>query len=294
VDVVHSEEHTTNEEETVMEIRYLPDQNSYQRMTPGELRETFVFENLFTPGSITTVYCDADRAIVGGAVPTDGPLKLVATKKEMAAEYFTERREVGIVNLGHDGIIRADGKNYRLRPKDMLYIGRGVKDVEFLSDRPAEPAGFFLVSFPAHTSYPVTLVREGDADKTHIGTPEDANTRTINKYIHTGGAKSCQLVMGLTDLKVGSVWNTMPPHTHMRRMEVYLYFDLDDDSAVIHLMGKPESTRSLVMRNRQAVVSPGWSIHCGSGTKKYSFVWAMGGENQDFADMDAVPIANLQ
>jgi 4-deoxy-L-threo-5-hexosulose-uronate ketol-isomerase len=277
-----------------MEVRYLPSEEAYQRMTTKELREMFVFEKLFAEANISTVYCDADRAIVGGVVPTNTPLKLLATRKEMSAAYFAERRELGIVNIGGEGIIRIDGTQYSLSPKDMLYVGRGAKDIEFSSVRAADASVFFFVSFPAHTSYPVALIRATEAEKSHIGAPSDANKRTISKYIHMGGARSCQLVMGLTDLEVGSVWNTMPPHTHMRRMEIYLYFGLGDDAAVMHLMGKPDETRSIVMRNHHAVISPSWSIHCGAGTKSYSFIWAMGGENQEFADMDAVPIATLQ
>jgi 4-deoxy-L-threo-5-hexosulose-uronate ketol-isomerase len=277
-----------------MEVRCLPNSESYQRMTTDELRNTFVFEHLFTPGGVNMVYCDADRAIVGGVVPTDVPLKLQATKKEMAAEYFTERREIGVVNIGGEGTIRTDGQENALAFKDMVYIGRGVKSVEFSSVHAARPAAFFLVSFPAHAAYPVAVARFKEAERTSLGSPEGANKRTINKYIHPGGVKSCQLVMGLTDLEVGSVWNTMPPHTHMRRMEIYLYFGLDPESIVLHFMGRPDETRSLVLRNQQAVVSPSWSIHCGSATRNYSFIWAMGGENQEFADMDAVSMKDLR
>ena len=277
-----------------MEVRYLPNSESYKRMTTEELRAAFVFDSLFVSGAVNMVYCDADRAIVGGAVPTDSPLKLLGTKKEMAAEFFTERREIGIVNIGGEGVIRADGQAYTLASKDMLYIGRGTRDIEFSSVRSAQPAAFFLVSFPAHATYPVAVAKAAGAEGARLGSPEGANKRTINKYIHAGGVKSCQLVMGLTDLEVGSVWNTMPPHTHMRRMEVYLYFGLDPESVVVHLMGKPGETRNLVLRNQQAVVSPGWSIHCGAATKNYSFIWAMGGENQEFSDMDAVSMGDLR
>lgn len=277
-----------------MEVRYLPSSNSYNRMTTDELRKAFVLENLFVSGAINTVYCDTDRAIVGGAVPTNSPLKLLATKKEMAADFFAERREVGVVNIGGGGIVRTDGQERPVACKDMLYIGRGVKSIEFSSVQPSQPAVFFIVSYPAHTAYPVAVATAADAEKAQLGTSEGANKRTINRYIHTGGVKSCQLVMGLTDLDVGSVWNTMPPHTHMRRMEIYLYFGLGPDSVVVHLMGKPDETRSLVIRNQQAVVSPSWSIHCGAATQNYSFIWAMGGENQEFSDMDAVGMKDLR
>lgn len=263
-------------------------------MTTDELRKAFVFEHLFAPGEISMVYCDADRAIVGGAVPAGTPLKLQATKKEMAAEYFTERREVGVVNVGGAGRVKTDGAPHALAFKDMLYIGKGVRDIEFLSDDPGTPAAFFLMSFPAHASYPVALVKQAQADRTPLGTPEAANKRTIFKYIHTGGARSCQLVMGLTEMESGSIWNTMPPHTHMRRMEVYLYFGMEPDEIVVHLMGTPGESRNLILRNQQAVVSPSWSIHCGAGTKRYTFIWAMGGENQEFSDMDQVAMQELR
>ncbi len=279
--------------EKTMDVRQLPDSESYQRKTTEELRGAFVLDKLFLPGSVTMVYCDADRAIVGGAVPGEAPLELPATKKEMAADFFTERRELGIVNVGDEGTVRADGKEYRLAYKDMLYIGRGVKHIEFSSLRARQPGAFYFVSFPAHTAYPPALARSGDAEKACLGSPEGANVRTINKYIHANGVKSCQLVMGLTDLESGSVWNTMPPHTHMRRTEIYLYFGLDPESLVVHMMGKPQETRSLILRNREAVISPAWSIHCGAATRQYSFVWAMGGENQEFSDMDAVGMNDL-
>lgn len=277
-----------------MEVRYLPNSDAYNRLTTDELRRAFVFEHLFLSGVLSTVYCDTDRAIVGGAVPTDSPLQLLATKKEMAADFFAERREAGVVNIGGEGIVRADGTDHSLAYKDMLYIGRGVKNIEFRSVRSAQPAVFFLVSYPAHSSYPTTVIRAANTEKAQLGSVEGANKRTINRYIHTGGAKSCQLVMGLTDLDVGSVWNTMPPHTHMRRMEIYLYFGLSPEAVVVHLMGKPDETRSVVLRNQQAVVSPSWSIHCGAATQNYSFIWAMGGENQEFSDMDAVGMKDLR
>jgi 4-deoxy-L-threo-5-hexosulose-uronate ketol-isomerase len=276
-----------------METRYLPNHQAYQRLTTQELRKSFVLEHLFAQGSVNMVYCDADRAIAGGVVPTSTPLKLAATKKEMAAEYFTERRELGIVNIGSPGKIRVDGSDFAMAKKDMLYVGRGVKNVEFSSTQAEQPAAFFFVSFPAHTAYPVVHVSPGQAEKSPLGSPEAANKRTINKYIHAANVKTCQLAMGLTELESGSVWNTMPPHSHQRRIEIYLYFDLDPNSVVFHLMGTPEETRSLVMRNQQGVVSPSWSIHSGVGTRKYSFIWAMGGENQEFTDMDAVEMQDL-
>ncbi len=276
-----------------MEVRYLPNQETYGRMTTEELRRSFVLDQLFSPGSIAAVYTDTDRAIIGGAVPAGAPLSLVATKRQLAAEYFTERREVGIVNIGGDGVVRTDSTGHQLRLKDMLYVGRGVKSIEFVSRDAKNPAAFFFVSFPAHSAYPTVLVPAESSEKVVLGSPEHANKRTIAKYIHGRGAQSCQLVMGLTDLEPGSVWNTMPPHTHMRRSEVYLYFGLGPDSAVVHLMGRPDESRNIIMRNRQGVISPPWSIHCGAGTQNYSFIWAMGGENKEFTDMDQVGMQEL-
>ena len=275
-----------------MEIRFLPGESSYQRMTTQELREAYVMEDLFRPDALSMIYTDADRAIVGGAVPAGKPLRLTASKKEMAAEYFHERRETGIVNVGDEGVVNVDGTKYTLAKRDMLYVGRGAREVEFLAAGKQAPA-FFFISFPAHAGHQAVHIPEPKSEKTSLGNPESANQRTIKKYIHPGGVQSCQLVMGLTELESGSIWNTMPPHTHMRRMEVYLYYDLAPDDLVVHLMGKPQETRNLLLRNRQAVLSPSWSIHCGAGSKRYSFIWAMGGENQAFADMDPVPVAEM-
>lgn len=276
-----------------MEVRYLPNQESYRRLTTAELRKSFVVEELFTPGAITMVYCETDRAIIGGALPTDAPLKLLPTRQEMAADYFTERREVGVVNIDGDGVVSINGSDFTLHGNDMLYIGRGKKKIEFRSLDKKSSASFYFVSYPAHADFPDTVIRQADAERTVLGSPESANKRTIYKYIHTNGVKSCQLVMGLTQLESGSIWNTMPPHTHQRRSEIYLYYALGPDDIVVHLMGTPEETRTLIMRNQQAVISPSWSVHCGAGTKNYSFVWVMGGENQEFSDMDTVPMKAL-
>jgi len=276
-----------------MEVRNLPNEQAYRQLTTKELRQAYVLEHLFTPDTVSIVYHDADRAIVGGAMPVSKNLALEASKKEMAAEYFNERRETGIVNVGGTGIVKVDGQDYKMEKSDMLYVGRGVKNIEFGRSGKNDPA-YYFVSFPAHTAYPTTHIPETKAEKNTLGSLETSNKRTIKKYIYEGGARSCQLVMGLTELDTGSVWNTMPAHTHMRRMEVYLYYDLPEDGMVVHLMGPAKETRNLLMKNRQAVVSPAWSIHCGAGTAKYSFVWAMGGENQAFADMDPVAIRDLQ
>jgi 4-deoxy-L-threo-5-hexosulose-uronate ketol-isomerase len=277
-----------------MEVRQLPDRESYRRMTTEELRRAFLLDRLFLPGLVTMTYTDADRAIVGGAVPTDLPLRLEASKSEMAAATFAERREVGIVNIGAPGSVRAGGETHALAAYDMLYVGRGVSEIELMSAIPTDPAVFYIVSFPAHTAYPTTLVRAADAERAPVGDARAAGRRTICRYIHPGGAKSCQLVMGLTILEPGNVWNTMPAHTHSRRMEVYMYCGLTPDDMVVHLMGTPQETRNIIVRDRQAVISPSWSIHCGAATGAYTFIWAMGGENQEFADMDGVPIRDLR
>ncbi len=285
---------TNRQEKILMEVRTTPDDASYVRMTTQELRKAFLFENLFVPDRVTMVYCDADRAIVGAAVPLARTLSLEAEKKEMAADYFTERREVGIVNVGGPGNVVAGDAPYTLQAGDILYLGKGVKQIRFASTDRARPAQFYFVSFPAHATFPTSLVKRADAEASPLGSESGANRRTIRRYIHANGVGSCQLVMGITELEEGSVWNTMPPHTHMRRTEVYLYFGLPPGAVAMHIMGKPDETRSLVVRDRQAVLSPGWSIHAAAGTQKYSFVWAMGGENKEFSDMDSVNMEELK
>ncbi len=276
-----------------MEVRYAPNDEAYQRMTTAELRRSFAVDNLFAPNAVTMVYSDVDRVIVGSAVPLAKRLKLESSKKEMAADFFAERREVGIINIGGEGEINVDGKGYAMAFRDLLYVGRGVREIECASADPKKPSLFYFVSYPAHAAYPVAHARFNDSSKSPLGSSHNANARTITKYVHAEGIKSSQLVMGLTELNDGSVWNTMPSHTHQRRTEVYLYFGLDEESLVVHLMGKPNETRSLIMRNQQVVISPPWSIHSAAGTKNYSFIWAMGGENQEFSDMDAVPMREL-
>jgi len=276
-----------------MEVRFSTDPSGFRRMTTEELHKAFLIEQLFVPDEVPMVYSDIDRSITGSAVPVKGALKLLATKKEMAAEHFADRREIGVINIGMDGIIRIDGKQYAMAHKDALYIGRGVREIEFASKSADKPAMFYFVSYPAHQEYPTTHAKFSDAEPAKLGSQKDANKRTIYKYIHPNGVKSCQLVMGLTELEEGSVWNTMPPHTHQRRSEVYVYFNIDPNGIVVHLMGQPNETRHLVMRNRQAVLNPSWSIHAGVGTQNYSFIWAMGGENQVFDDMDGVKVDEL-
>lgn len=258
-----------------------------------EVRAHFRVGDLFEAGRLNRVYWECDRTVIGGATPTAAPLKLEAGK-ELASTYFTERREVGIMNLGGAGRVTVGGQAYDMAKCDCLYVGRGNPDITFESASPADPAYFYLLSYPAHTAYPTALARKADATPAHLGSKAEANERTIYKYIHTGGIRSCQLVMGYTDLEEGCVWNTMKPHTHMRRTEVYLYFDVPENHAVFHLLGPPDATKHLVLRNREAALSPVWSIHSGAGTKSYRFVWGMGGENQEFADMDHVEIKDLK
>jgi len=231
--------------------------------------------------------------IVGAANPVDQRLEL-DNYPNLRAKYFLERREIGIINVAGEGEIYADGKTYSLGKLDCLYIGKGVESVSFTSKSPAQPAVFYILSAPAHASYPITLMTNAEAAKVHTGDGATANRRTINKYIHLDGIKSCQLVMGLTILQEGSVWNTMPAHTHDRRMEAYFYFDLPDGQKILHLMGQGNETRHITVNNYEAVVSPPWSIHSGSGTANYGFIWGMAGENLDYTDMDAIAIPDLK
>ena len=276
-----------------MKTYLLADPVRYPRMTTAELRDTFLIDSLCQPGGLHLAYVDLDRAVTGMATPTNQPLALPADA-DLRAKYFTERRELAALNIGGEGSIRVDGKSYSLENLDCLYIGRGNAEIVFESKDPSKPAIFYLLSYPAHTGHPVTLIRKKDASPVELGTPETANRRTVYKYIHLEGAKSCQLVMGVTHLQSGSVWNTMPPHTHMRRSEIYMYFNLAEDARVVHLMGPPQETRHLIMQNHDVVISPGWSIHAGVGTQAYSFCWGMGGENQEYTDMDAAPITELR
>ena len=264
----------------------------YPRMNTDELRETFLLDSLYEPGKLHLNYVDLDRAVAGFAAPLDASIAL-PTYPELRAEYFTERRELGVLSIGGAGVVTVEGKSYELNNLDVLYIGRGNKQVEFASKDKAAPAIYYLLSYPAHAVYPVALVRKEDAAPTELGSLETCNKRTICKYIHLQGARSCQLVMGVTHLSPGSNWNTMPPHTHMRRSEIYLYFNLAEGERVMHLMGPAHETRHLVIANKQVVVSPGWSIHAGAGTSNYSFCWGMGGENQVYDDMDKLAIAEL-
>jgi len=280
--------------EVEMDVRYSPDKNGFKKMTTEELRQAFLIELLFKKNEIPMVYSDIDRSITGSAVPVGQSLKLVAAKKEMAAEHFCDRREVGVINIGKSGSIVLDGKEYKMEYRDALYIGRGTKEVEFKNTDANNSAQFYFVSYPAHKEYPSKHIKYEDAIHRHLGSTETSNKRTINQYILPEVLPTCQLAMGLTELEDGSVWNTMPAHTHQRRSEVYMYFNLNPESFVVHLSGSAEETRHILIRDRQAVLSTSWSLHAGAGTQSYSFIWAMGGENQVFDDMDAISMTELK
>ena len=286
-----------------MELRTAASPKDVKFYTTDRLREEFLIQNLFVPGEIKMVYSHVDRIFTGACVPVN-PIKLTAGD-ELRAEYFLQRREMGLINIGAAGVIEIDGREYRVGHKDGMYIGMGAKDITFKSADPKNPAKFYLNSAPAHTSYPTVLIKlDGEPsegvvivkkeNKVELGSLEESNHRVINKYILPGQVESCQLVMGMTALKPGSVWNTMPCHTHDRRMEVYLYFDIPEDAFVMHYMGEPTETKHLVVRNEEAVISPSWSIHAGSGSRAYTFIWGMCGENQAFDDMDNVDNRDLR
>jgi 4-deoxy-L-threo-5-hexosulose-uronate ketol-isomerase len=270
----------------------MADEVRYPRMSTAELRSTFLLEDLFEPATVKLVYLDLDRTVIGSAVPLTVPLELPCPK-ELRASAFNERRELGVLNIGGAGAVHVDGEAHALGKRDALYIGKGEHKVSFSSDDANLPAEFYLLSYPAHAVNPTGLARAADATPTSLGEAATANRRKITKLIHADGVRSCQLVMGFTELEEGSVWNTMPPHTHMRRSEVYLYFDVPKEHRVMHLMGPPSETRHLVVADKQVVISPGWSIHAGVGSASYSFCWGMGGENQVYTDMDAVGIPEL-
>ncbi len=276
-----------------MDTRYLADGVRYTGMSAAELRDTFLITTLFAPGEVRLVYCEADRAVIGSAVPLGHPVALSAAD-ELRASFFCERRELGILNIGGAGTVRVDGATHALAGLDGLYVARGSREVTFASDDARQPAQFYLASYPAHAAFPTTVARRAGAAKVQLGSQAECNRRTIHKYIHPDGIKSCQLVMGFTVLEEGSVWNTMPPHTHTRRSEVYLYFDVAPEARVFHFMGRPDETRHLVVADRQVVISPAWSIHCATATRRYTFCWAMGGENQAFDDMDGVQVGALR
>lgn len=275
-----------------MQIRQASSPRETAGMNAGTLRKEFLVDDLFQSGQIRLTYSHYDRMIAGGVVPVTGTTPLEAPT-ELRAGFFLERRELGIINIGGSGIVSASGQEYLLHKRDCLYLGKGTDPVQFKSRDAGDPARFFLLSAPAHRVCPNGFMAATDANPNRLGAANTANDRTIYKYIHPDGIESCQLVMGLTVLENGSVWNTMPPHTHDRRMEVYCYFDLPQGQRVLHLMGQPDETRHLWVADGQAVISPPWSIHAGCGTMAYSFIWGMAGENQAFTDMDQIATASL-
>lgn len=276
-----------------MQVRFCQSPKETAGMNTEELRRNFLVEGMMIGEEIKLVYTHYDRMIIGSAQPVQSMLTL-ATHPELKADYFLERRELGIINVGGSGTVMVDDKSYDLQKLDCLYVGKGVRNVQFKSNNEAQPAQFYLLSAPAHQSYPTKKLTKEEAHPTTLGEVATANRRTIYKYIHAGGLQSAQLVMGLTVLQEGSVWNTMPAHTHTRRMEAYFYFDVPPEHRVLHLIGEPQQTRHLVVANNDAVISPPWSIHSGCGTAAYGFIWGMGGENKDYADMDAAPVTGLR
>lgn len=265
----------------------------YKTMTNQELKDSFTVDGLFLSGELNLTYTDIDRGVVGGIMPTNEPLDL-PVYKELAADFFCQRREVGIINIGYAGTVTVDGETYDMNNRDSLYIGRGSEKVVFASKNASEPAKFYLISYPAHQSYPTKLVAKEDANKLELGESKTCNERVIYQSICPGVVDSCQLVMGFTELAEGSVWNTSPPHTHARRSEIYMYFDINQDDRVFHMMGEPAEIKSLILAPEQAVVSPSWSIHSGVSTVAYTFIWAMGGENQVFSDMDHLTLNEIK
>lgn len=280
-----------------MDIRYSANQRDFKRYTTQETRQEFLIEGLFQPDQVKAVYSHVDRMVALGIMPVHETVpvdKGIDVWKRFGTAYFLERREMGLFNVGGDGSVSVDGTVYELGYKDCLYITRGAKEVLFSSKDGEKPAKFYAVSAPAHTSCETRLITLSQAAKKPMGSLETSNKRVINQFIHPDVLKTCQLSMGLTTLEPGSVWNTMPVHTHERRMEIYFYFEIPKDNVVFHLMGEGSETRHIVMQNEQAVINPSWSIHAGAGTASYSFIWAMGGENQAFGDMDAIATTDLR
>lgn len=275
-----------------MKIIHQVHPEDFVRYNTRQIREKFLLENLVAPDKIECVYTHYDRMIIGAANPVNTRLEL-ETYEQLKSSHFLSRREVGILNIGGNGSVTVDNERFDLEKQDCLYIGKGEKKVVFSSSNKSIPAKFIFFSCPAHAEYPTRLMKPAEALPAELGSLENNNHRVINKYIHLDGIKSCQLVMGVTNFKAGSVWNTMPPHTHDRRMESYFYFDLPEGQRVIHFMGEPNETRHLFLGNEQAILSPAWSIHSGVATANYSFIWAMAGENMVFTDMDPVPATSL-
>lgn len=275
-----------------MEIKYAIHSEDARSYDTRKLRKEFHSDNLMLEDAITLVYTHYDRFIYGGICPKQKKLAL-PTYDELKSEYFLERRELGVLNIGGKGKVTVDGEAFELGNLDVLYAGKGKKELVFESADHANPARYYINSSPAHKEYPTVKATKKDANKVELGAAESCNERVIFQFIHEGGIQSCQLVMGFTEMKPGSIWNTFPPHTHDRRMEVYFYFDLPDNHVVMHFMGRPQETRHLAVKNEEAAVSPPWSIHAGAGTAAYKFAWGMAGENKAFTDMDGVPLKEL-
>jgi len=276
-----------------MDIRQVSSPQETRQFDTEQLRSAYLIESLFRPGEISMTYSHLDRTVVGSAVPLSNPLTL-ESNKQIGSPGFLDRREIGIINIGGTGTVCADDENYTLARTDGLYLPKGTESLTFSSANDSDPAHFYFVSTPAHAAHKAMKITAEDANLIDLGTQSDCNVRQLRQYIHPDVCTSCQLVMGVTLIADGSVWNTMPCHVHDRRSEVYLYFDMSEDTRIIHLMGEPQETRHLIVKNKQAILSPGWSIHSGAGTARYGFIWSMAGDNQDFTDMDFVNMADLR
>ncbi|HAH61643.1 MAG TPA: 5-dehydro-4-deoxy-D-glucuronate isomerase [Treponema sp.] len=280
-----------------MDTRYSTGKEPFKRMTTEELRKEFLIQDIFTPNDVSGVYSHIDRIVTLGALPADREVNLeknISAMKDFGVNYFLERRELGIINIGETGVVEADGIKYELKHYDALYLPMGTKSVILSSADAVRSAKFYMNSTPAHRAFPAKLITYNDAKHLHMGSAEESNERTINQYIHPDVLETCQLSMGLTHLEPGSVWNTMPAHTHERRMEVYFYFDIPENQAVFHFMGEPEQTRHIIVHNDEAVLNPSWSIHSGCGTKNYTFIWSMAGENRTYTDQDQIRTRDLR
>ena len=275
-----------------MDVRHATSPDQVPGFDTAELRRRYLVSDLFVDDEVTATYTHEDRVVLAGIKPVNGPVVL-PTFPEIRSEFFFEHREAGIVNVGGDGVATVDGTKYAMATGACLYVGRDAREVSFASTG-EDSARFYLFSAPAHRSYPTQLTEPGGGIQRELGDPLTSNRRTLNQYIHENGVQSCQVVMGVTTLHAGSMWNTLPAHTHDRRTECYLYFDLPEDARVVHLMGQPAETRHLVVANEQAIIAPSWSVHSGVGSASYSFVWAMAGENQSFDDMDGFSIATMR
>ena len=276
-----------------LDTRYANHPEDSKHYTTEELRKHYLMETVFVVDEVNLMYSHVDRVIAGGVMPVETEVKLEGCK-ELGSEFFLERRELGLINIGGSGKIVLDGVEYKMASKDGLYVGMGVKEITFISDSAENPAKYYVNSAPAHVAYPTVKIDIANANAVHLGDLENSNKRTIFQYVHPAVCKSCQLLMGMTVLDPNNMWNTMPTHTHERRMEVYFYFNMDENTRVFHLMGQPHETRHIVMANEQAVISPSWSIHSGVGTKNYTFIWGMAGENQTFTDMDHIAMDQLR